>query len=40
MSYRALKAQFSLDNDYLEALKDELIDAKRLTRDEDGKVRV
>ena len=27
VSYRALKAQFSLDDDYLEALQDELIDA-------------
>jgi class 3 adenylate cyclase/tetratricopeptide (TPR) repeat protein len=40
VSYRALKAQFSLDDDYLEALKDELIDAQRLARDEDGKVLV
>jgi hypothetical protein len=37
VSYRALKAQFSLDDDYLEALKDELIDAQRLARDEDGR---
>ena len=40
VSYRALKAQFSLDDDYLEALKDELIDAQRLACDEDGKVLV
>ena len=40
VSYRALKAQFSLDDDYLEALKDELIDAQRLASDEDGKVLV
>ena len=40
VSYRALKAQFTLDDDYLEALKDELIDAQRLARDEDGKVLV
>ena len=40
VSYRALKAQFSLNDDYLEALKDELIDAQRLASDEDGKVLV
>ena len=40
VSYRALKAQFSLDDDYLAALKDELIDAQRLASDEDGKVLV
>ena len=40
VSYRALKVRFSLDDDYLEALKDELIDAQRLARDEEGKVLV
>src|SRR5262245_34386251 len=40
VSYRALRAQFHLDDDYLAALKDELIDAQRLARDEDGKVLV
>ena len=40
VSYRALKLRFSLDDDYLAALKDELIDAQRLARDEDGKVLV
>jgi hypothetical protein len=40
MSYRALKAQFSLDDDCLEALKDELIGARRLARDAEGKVLV
>ena len=40
VSYRALKAQFTLDDDYLAALKDELIDAQRLASDEDGKVLV
>jgi class 3 adenylate cyclase/tetratricopeptide (TPR) repeat protein len=34
VSYRALKVQFSLDEDQLEALKDELIEAKRLAMDE------
>jgi len=40
VSYRALKRRFALDNDYLEDLKAELIDAKRLATDEDGKVLV
>jgi class 3 adenylate cyclase/tetratricopeptide (TPR) repeat protein len=40
VSYGALKAQFHLDDDYLAALKDELIDAQRLASDEDGKVLV
>ena len=38
VSYRALKVQFSLDDDQLEALKDELIEAKRLAVDERGRV--
>ena len=38
VSYRALKVQFSLDDDQLEALKDELIEAKRLAADERGRV--
>jgi len=40
VSYRALRAQFHLDDDYLAALKNELIDAQRLACDEDGKVLV
>ncbi len=40
VSYRALKRQFGLDDDYLEDLKAEIIDAKRLAVDEDGKVLV
>src|SRR5713101_4235755 len=40
VSYRALKMQFSLDDDQLEALKDELIEAKRLAVDERGRVLV
>ena len=40
VSYRALKRRFNLDDDYLEDLKAELIDAKRLAVDEDGKVLV
>jgi hypothetical protein len=40
VSYRALKRQFALDDDYLEDLKAELIDAERIAVDEDGKVLV
>src|SRR5438105_14908578 len=40
VSYRALKMQFSLDDEQLEALKDELIEAKRLAVDERGRVLV
>ena len=40
VSYRALKRRFTLDDEYLEDLKAELIDAKRLATDEDGKVLV
>src|SRR6266849_4845539 len=40
VSYRALKRRFDLDDDYLEDLKDELIKAKQLARDEEGAVLV
>ncbi|HJY83853.1 MAG TPA: hypothetical protein VKK81_22545, partial [Candidatus Binatia bacterium] len=40
VSYRALKRQFELDDEYLEDLKAELIDAERVAIDEDGKVLV
>lgn len=40
MSSRAFKVQFSLDNDQLEAFKDELIEAKRLAVDERRRVLV
>ena len=40
VSYRALRLQFHLDDDHLEALKDELIKAQRLAVDEDGAVLV
>jgi hypothetical protein len=40
VSYRALKRRFALDDDDLEDLKAELIQAKRLARDEDGVVLV
>jgi hypothetical protein len=40
VSYRALRLQFDLDDDYLEGLKDELIEAERVAADEGGKVLV
>jgi class 3 adenylate cyclase/predicted ATPase len=40
LSYRALKLRFHLDDAYLEGLKEELIDAKRLAVDEEGRVLV
>src|SRR5262244_3351771 len=40
LSYRALQRQFALDDEDLETLKDELIYAKRLAVDEDGRVLV
>jgi hypothetical protein len=40
VSYRALKRRFALDDDYVEDLKAELIDAKHLAVDEDSKVLV
>ena len=36
VSYRGLKRRFALDDEYLEDLKEELIDAKRVAVDEDG----
>jgi hypothetical protein len=40
VSYRALKRRFDLDDEYLEDLKAEIIDAKRLAVDEEAKVLV
>jgi hypothetical protein len=40
VSYRALKREFDLDDEDLEDLKAEIIDAKHLASDEDGKVLV
>ncbi len=37
VSYRGLKRRFTLDDEYLEDLKEELIGAKRLATDEDGR---
>src|SRR6516165_6425775 len=40
VSYRALKIQFQLSDDGIEALKDELIYAKKLAVDEENRVLV
>jgi hypothetical protein len=40
VSYRALKMQFNLQDEAVEALKDELIAAQQLAVDEQGKVLV
>jgi class 3 adenylate cyclase len=40
VAYRTLKRQFTLDEDALEDLKAELIDAQRVAADEDGNVLV
>jgi class 3 adenylate cyclase/tetratricopeptide (TPR) repeat protein len=40
VTYRALKRQFNLDDDFLEDLTVELIKGQRLARDEDGEVLV
>jgi class 3 adenylate cyclase len=37
VSYRGLKRRFSLDDEYLKDLKEELIDAKRVATDEEGR---
>jgi predicted ATPase/class 3 adenylate cyclase len=40
VAYRTLKVQFHLDDDALEALKDELLYAQQIAQDEDGRVLV
>ncbi len=40
VAYRVLKRRFSIDDEYVEDLKADLIDAKRIAADEDGKVLV
>ena len=40
VSYRALKRRFEIDDDYIENLKEELIQALNVARDEDGRVLV
>ena len=37
LTYRTLQLQFQLDDEHLEALKDELIKGQRLATDEDGR---
>ena len=37
VAYRALKRRFEIDDEYLEDLKAELINAEQVARDEDGK---
>lgn len=37
VSYRSLKRRFALDDEYLADLKEELLGAKRLATDEDGR---
>ena len=40
MTYRALKREFTLDDDYVADVVAELIDAEHVAQDEDGKVLV
>ena len=40
VSYRALKLRFQLDDEYIAALKDEIIEAKQQAIDRDGRVLV
>src|SRR5262245_57975743 len=40
VAYGALKRRFALDDVYLQDLKDELIEAQQLARDEGGKILV
>lgn len=40
VTYRDLKVQFQLDDEHLEALKEELIEAEQLAVNEQGKVLV
>jgi len=40
VAYRTLQVQFSLDDNALEALKDDLLYAQQVARDEDGRVLV
>jgi hypothetical protein len=40
VTYRALKRQFTLDDAFLEDLKDEIIDAQRVAVEEDGRILV
>jgi hypothetical protein len=40
VTYRGLKRQFALDDDFLADLKEEIIDAQRVAVEEDGRILV
>ena len=40
ISYRALKREFDLDDEYIADLREELIEARRVAADENGRVLV
>src|SRR5215472_141716 len=40
VSYRALKRRFTIDDDYIDDLKEEIIHAQRIATDEDGRILV
>jgi hypothetical protein len=40
VSYRALKLQFQLDDEYLDTLREELIDVQKVAYDQDGRILV
>ncbi len=40
VTYRALKREFDLDDEFIEDLKEELIDAQRVAIEEDGRILV
>ena len=40
ITYQMLKAHFRLDNEAIEALREELIEGEQVARDENGKVLV
>jgi len=40
VSYRSIKLQFKLDDEYLETVKEELVDIRELALDNDGKMLV
>src|SRR5215468_7820372 len=40
VSYRALKRRFTIDDDYIDDLKEEIIYAQRIATDEDGRILV
>jgi hypothetical protein len=40
VSYRALKRQFGIDDEYIEVLKEEIIEAQRLAAEEHNRILV